>query len=250
MLLLCLLIAVDPRNEGLEDEDDALETERFHGEFLSRRHGRGGRRGGRQRGRGGGGRGGTGNGSALGDLREVVDDADEDVAAVEVAVVVDVEVGEGARVAADVGEELEDHPLVVDGAVGALEDAEEDVREEDADLGLERGAVVAREAVEDREAVAEDARVRAHAVAHERAAQLPAHGGLREAPVCAQHRPPALDDRVQQLERERAAPRRLRLLARARARVRLVRRQPAQRPEQHHTVLVRYCCHRVFMNSM
>ena len=73
------------------------------------------------------------------DPRDVVDDVLVQVDGVEVTVVVEEELREHLGVRAQGAQGLEDEDLLLEGGVGRLEDAEEDVLDEDLDLGFEVG---------------------------------------------------------------------------------------------------------------
>ena len=119
-------------------------------------------------------------GVALRYLADVLDHAAKDVVAVEVAVVVDVHLCEYLGVLANVVEELQDQPLLLKRAVGALQHTQENVGEEHANFRLECTLEVAHQAVEDTQCVLEDAWVGAHTVLYNGAAQVSFDGLFHE----------------------------------------------------------------------
>ena len=133
--------------------------------------------------------------------REHVAHGGEDAAPLEVAVVVEEEVDDELRLADEHAERLDGEELLLAGRVGGLEDAQQNVREEDPNLRLEMVLEVPDERHKDVERELQDGRVGRDAILEEREAEVLADGPdelLARAELVAR----VLHDRVEHLQRE------------------------------------------------
>ena len=181
----------NPQGHRVEDGHEGLEGLELHGRLLLEVGGRGRA---------------CGCQMALCDAREVVDDGLKDVHPVEVAVVVEKQVDQGLGLLAERAERLEDHPLLVRGGVGRLEDAEKEVCEKHADLDLEVVLKVREEDDKEREGESKDLGDGGDAVLEQRCAAQVLLDGRDKLFVRAKGAAPRVEDKEEELEGEDLGP--------------------------------------------
>mmetsp|Transcript_3025 Transcript_3025/g.9444 ORF Transcript_3025/g.9444 Transcript_3025/m.9444 type:complete len:1065 (-) Transcript_3025:1106-4300(-) len=144
---------------------------------------------------------------ALRDTRQIVHHALVDVTRiVRVAVVVQEELHQDLGVVADVQQRVQHQPLLPDGRIRALQNAQEDALEEDAHLVLEVIAELVDQRAENQQREAEDARHTADSVrGQHRHAQVLAYRRVDEALVPLEAHAAILQNRQQQLQCEHLA---------------------------------------------